>query len=182
MPHRHRRERKHLTPDPEPWEKARRPPSARPRHESAAPEDASDPAQQSAAIAAESWGEVVEVCPDDSVDGDFNGQPELESLADTEEWEGVDALQGMEGRERELQRENSSAEEVLAEAVAARRSVLVERLDEASELGLAAVFEATIAATEPSAGASPVVLDEETLRDHLTLIDAAIDELERRSE
>jgi hypothetical protein len=163
-----------------PWKREEAMPRVKPRRRE--PEDERDPAQTSEPIDSESWGKIVEVCPDDSVDGDFNGQPELESLADTEQWEGVDALQGMEGREKELVREPHAAEEVLAEAVAARRSVLVERIDEASELGLAALFEATIAATEPSAGSSPVVLDEETLRDHLTLIDAAIDELERRSE
>lgn len=173
--------RSQLPPDPEPWESARRQPAERPRHEGAQPEDTDDPAQASEAIAAESWGEVIEVRPDDAVDGDFNGAPELEGIERTEKWEGVDALEGMEGLDAEMQRESSAPEEVLADAVAARRSVLVDRLDEARELGLGPVFEAAIAATEPTAGNTPTVLDEEVLRDQLASIDAALEQLESKS-
>lgn len=175
--------RKRRAPAPEPWEGARRRPAERPRHESAQPDprEESDPAQTSGAIAAESWGEVIEVCPDESVDGDFNGAPELESLDRTERWQGVDALEGMAGRDAELPSESSAPEEVLAEVVAARRSVLVERLDDAREVGLGPVFEAAIAVTAPVAGNTPIVVDDEVLRDQLAAIDAALEELEARS-
>jgi hypothetical protein len=166
--------------DPEPWE-GRRPPSERPRHERAQPEDPEDPAETSAAIAAESWGETVELRSGDSVDGDFNGAPELEALGRTDSWEGVDTLDAMEGREVEALRESTAAEEVLADAVADRRQVLAERLDEARELGLGAVFEAALAATEPSAATTPVVRDDDVLQQQLEQIDAALEQLELRS-
>jgi hypothetical protein len=182
MPRNHpkSRRRQRIVPprDPAPWENARRPPTDRPRHENAEPDD---PAQSGEAIAAESFGEVVEVCRDGTVDGDFNGNPELESLADTAEWEGVDALQGMKGREQELPRESRSATEVLADAVADRRRVLIERLDDARELGVGPVFEAVIASTDPSSGSRPIVSDDEVLRDQLELIDAALAQLEGKA-
>jgi hypothetical protein len=168
-------------PDPEPWKDARKPPAERPRHERAQPENPEDPAEASAAIAAESWGETVELRSTDSVDGDFNGAPELEALERTDAWEGVDMLDAMEGREVEEIRESTAAEEVLADAVAERRQVLVERLDEARELGLGAVFEAALAATESSAGNTPVVRDDEVLHQQLEQIDAALEQLELRS-
>jgi hypothetical protein len=167
--------------DPEPWDPVRKPPAARPRHEHAQPEDPEDPAEASAAIAAESWGEAIEVRADDGVDGDFNGAPELEALEQSKQWEGVDLLDAMEGREVEAVRETTAAEEVLAEAVAARRQVLLERLDEARELGLGAVFVAALAATEPTAGSTPVVRDDEVLHEQLEQIDAALEQLEERS-
>jgi hypothetical protein len=167
-------------PDPEPWE-GRRPPAERPRHERAQPEDPEDPAETSAAIAAESWGETVELRSGDSVDGDFNGAPELEALGRTDAWEGVDMLDAMEGREVEALRESTAAEEVLADAVADRRQVLVDRLDEARELGLGEIFEAALAATEPSAAATPVVRDDDVLQQQLEQIDSAIEQLELRS-
>ena len=169
-------------PDPEPWEEARRRPAERPRHESAQPEEsADDPAESSAAIAAESWGEVIEVAADETVDGDFNGAPELAGLEDTRNWEGSDALDAMRGAEAEAARENASAEEVLADVVAQRRQVLIGRLDEARAFGLEDVFENAIRATEPDAGSHPVVRDEDGVREELAQIDAAIEQLERRS-
>jgi hypothetical protein len=169
-----------MPPDSEPWGGRRRP-AERPRHEHAEPEDPSDPAETSAAIEAESWGEVVEVCGGETVDGDFNGSPELAALEKTRNWDGADVLEGMQGREADALRENKSAEEVLAEAVAARRQVVLERLDEARELGLGELFEAALKGTEPEAGDSPVVRDDDVLRDQLALIDSAIEQLERRS-
>jgi hypothetical protein len=165
-------------PDPEPWV-GRRPPSERPRHERAQPEDPDDPAETAAAIAAESWGETVELRGDESVDGDFNGAPELEAL--TEDPEGVDLLDAMEGREVEALRESTVAEEVLADAVADRRQVLLERLDEARELGLGEVFEAALAATERAAATTPMVPDDDVLQQQLAQIDAALEQLELRS-
>jgi hypothetical protein len=173
--------RRAAPPDPEPWDPVRKPLGERPRHEHAQPENPDDPAEASAAIAAESWGETVELRPEDTVDGDFNGAPELEALELSDEWEGVDALDAMEGREVEEIRESTAAEEILAEAVAARRQVLLERLDEARELGLGAVFEAALAATQPTAPNTPIVRDDETLHQQLGLIDAALEQLELRS-
>jgi hypothetical protein len=177
-----KRERKHLSADPEPWKGARRPPEDRPRHESAEPEDSSDPAQASGAIAAESWGEVIETCSDDMVDGDFNGSPERESLDRTQRWAGVDALQGMVGAESELPRESRTPAEVLADAIADRRSVLAARLDDARELGIGTIVESALASTEPAASHSSVTSDEDELRDQLALLDGALEELEGRSQ
>jgi len=168
-------------PDPEPWEEARRRPAERPRHESAQPDESDDPAESSAAIAAESWGEMIEVPADETVDGDFNGAPELAGLEDTRNWEGSDALDAMRGAEAEAARENASAEEVLADVVEQRRQVLIERLDEARAFGLEEVFENAIRASEPDAGSHPVVRDEDQVREQLAQIDAAIEQLERRS-
>jgi hypothetical protein len=159
----------------------RRRPADRPRREHAEPEDPSDPAETRAAIEAASWGEVVEVCGGETVDGDFNGSPELAALEKTRNWDGADVLEGMQGREADALRESTSAEEVLAEAVAARRQVVLERLDEARELGLGELFEAALKGTEPEAGDSPVVRDDDVLRHQLALIDSAIEQLERRS-
>ena len=71
--------------------------------------------------------------------------------------------------------------ELLAAVIAARRAVFLERLDEARELGLGAVFEAAIAATAPEAGNSSTVVDDDVLRDQLSAIDAALERLEARS-
>lgn len=169
-------------PDPEPWDEGRRGPGARPRHEAAEPEDSDDPAQATGAIAAESWGEIVEVEGDETVDGDFNGAPELAGLDETRAWEG-DALEAMEGGDAAEFREGGgrTAEEVLADVVADRRQVLVERLDEARELDLGELFEAALEASDPEGGESPVIPDDDVLREQLAQIDAAIEELERRS-
>jgi hypothetical protein len=168
-------------PDPEPWEAGRKPPSQRPRHENAQPDDPTDPADVAEAIEAESWGETVELRREETVDGDFNGAPELEAIERTENWEGVDTLDAMEGREVEEIRESTAAEEVLADAVADRRQVLAERLDEARELGLGALFEAALAATEPTNASTPLVRDDEVLHQQLAQIDAALEALELRS-
>src|SRR5262245_12169825 len=90
-------------PDPAPWEKARRPPRDRPRHE-AAEIESNDPAETSEAIEAEAWGEVVELPRDGTVDGDFNGAPELAAVEENAKWEGSDALDAMEGEASESQR------------------------------------------------------------------------------
>jgi hypothetical protein len=114
-----------------------------------------------------------------TVDDDFNGAPELESLADSQEMSGADALEGMEGR-NEAPHATANAADVLADAVAERRSVLIERIDEARALGLGAVFEATIAATDRDGDSRPVVTDKRLLREDLLLIDGALGQLERR--
>jgi hypothetical protein len=116
-----------------------------------------------------------------SVDGDFNGAPELASLDESKSWSGVDALEGMEGRDRERPERATTAADVLAEAVAVRRAVLIDRLDEARALGLGSVFQAILTATDRSGGSGPVVTDTQVLRENLELIDGALGELERKS-
>jgi hypothetical protein len=59
--------------------------------------------------------------------------------------------------------------------------VLLDRLDEARELGLGPEIEAVLNATDTDAAGTPVVRDEDVLRDQLVEIDAAIERLEQRS-
>jgi len=166
-------------PDPEPWEEARRDPASRPRHESAAPEDADDPDEASAAIAAESWGELVELESDETVDGDYNGAPELAGLDETRAWEG-DAVEAMEATSEEVRDEmRPGVEDQLLEELAERREILAERLDEARALGLGERFETALAVSDP--GERPVVPDPDELREELARIDAALEQLERRA-
>jgi hypothetical protein len=157
----------------------------RPRHENAVPED--DPAETGAgveAIDAASFGEIVEIPEGGSVDGDFNGAPELAGLVETQSWEGSDALDAMQGRGPDalLARAEALPEEILEDVVADRRALLIERLDEARELGLDGVFESVAEATEPRAGSGPLVADRDELVGRLEQIDAAIEEIELRIE
>lgn len=135
-------------------------------------------------IDAASWGEIAEVDPGETVDGDFNGAPELAGLEDTQRWEGSDVLDAMQGTEPDarLAADEPLAEEMLEDLVADRRALLLERLDEARELGLGALFEAVASATEPRGGSGPVVADADVLRGRLEQIDAAIEEIELRIE
>jgi hypothetical protein len=151
----------------------------RPRHENAEPED---PAERGSAIDAASFGEIVEVPSGETVDGDFNGAPELAGLADTHRWEGGDALDAMQGAgpDARLAGDEATSAEVLEDLVADRRSMLIERLDEARELGLGELFEAVAAATEPRSGSGALVVDDDELRGRLAQIDAAIEEIELR--
>jgi hypothetical protein len=168
-------------PDPEPWDDARRPPSERPRHESAVPSP-DDEAETAEAIDAEAWGETVELSRrSGTVDGDYNGAPELEALEENVAWEGSDALDGMEGSASEQIRleDEPSVEEDLADRVAERREMLSARLDEARALGLEVIVETALAATDPASGGAPVVLDDDVLRDRIRVLEAATDELER---
>ena len=55
-------------------------------------------------IDAASWGEIAEVDPGETVDGDFNGAPELAGLEDTQRWEGSDVLDAMQGTEPDARR------------------------------------------------------------------------------
>jgi hypothetical protein len=64
--------------------------------------------------------------------------------------------------------------------VAARAQMLAERLQEARELGLDGLVQEALAGSRPAPG-DPVVSDDDVLRDRLALLDAAIEELERRS-
>jgi len=161
-------------PDPEPWEH-RRSPAERPRHENAVAEDAEDPAETSAAIDAASWGEVVEVNRGDTVDGDFNGAPQLEGLSEVSEG-GADALDAMEGPDAEAMRRRDVPvpEQRLADWVADRLEVLAERTDEARELGLGDLVDAVLAGSAQGSG-----VDE--LRELLARIDAALEQVEVRT-
>jgi len=161
-------------PDPEPWEH-RRSPAERPRHENAVAEDADDPAETSAAIDAASWGEVVEVNRGDTVDGDFNGAPQLEGLSEVSEG-GADALDAMEGPDAEAMRRRDVPvpEQRLADWVADRLEVLAERTDEARELGLGDLVDAVLAGSAQGSG-----VDE--LRELLARIDAALEQVEVRT-
>jgi hypothetical protein len=118
----------------------------------------------------------------ETVDGDFNGAPALAGVLDSEQWEGSDALDAMQGVEPDarLASDEPLAEEMLEDLVADRRTLLLERLDEARELGLGDLFDEVAAATDPTAGADPAIVDADVLRDRVQRIDAAIDELERR--
>jgi hypothetical protein len=120
----------------------------------------------------------------ETVDGDFNGAPALAGVLDSERWEGSDALDAMQGVEPDarLATDEPLAEEMLEDLVADRRTLLLERLDEARELGLGELFDEVAGATDPSAGADPAVADADVLRERIQRIDAAIDELERRIE
>jgi hypothetical protein len=170
-----------LPADSEPWD-PRRPPKDRPRHERAEPEDPSDPAEVAAAIAAEAWGEVVELRPGDDVDGDFNGAPELAALEETREGDGADALDEMEGADARALRESEfpNKAETLEDLVAARSQVLAGRLEEARELGIEELVQEALAGSRP-AGGDPVVSDDGVLREQLARLDEAIEVLERRS-
>ena len=120
----------------------------------------------------------------ETVDGDFNGAPALAGVLDSERWEGSDALDAMQGVEPDarLATDEPLAEEMLEDLVADRRALLLERLDEARELGLGDLFAEVAEATDPAAGADPAVADADVLRERIQRIDAAIDELERRIE
>jgi hypothetical protein len=88
----------------------------------------------------------------------------------------------MQGREPDarLAGDEPLPEEMLEDLVADRRALLIERLDEARELGLGDVFEAVAIATEPKGGGGPLVADADELRGRLEQIDAAIEEIELR--
>ena len=87
-----------------------------------------DEAETSEPIEAESHGLVVEV--DESVDGDYNGAPELAGLDETREWTGADALDAMRGREAQaVNRGDDAPEAELATRLEEMRSEIVERLD-----------------------------------------------------
>jgi hypothetical protein len=169
-------------PDPEPWGHRARP-GERPRHESAEPEDPDDPTETSAAIDAESWGEIVEVAAGDTVDGDFNGAPELAGIEHARARDGADVLDVMEGRDARAQRDDEapSGEERIEDLIADRRQVLIERLDEARELDLGSLFESVIAASARKSGEMPIVSDPDALRACLARLEDAIEELETRS-
>jgi hypothetical protein len=133
-------------------------------------------------IDAARWGEIDEIDPGETVDGDFNGAPALAGVEETQRWEGSDVLDAMRGAEPDarLAADEPVPEEMLEDLLADRRALLLERLDEARELGLGGLFEEVAFATEPLGGSGPVVADADVLRGRLEQIDAAIEEIELR--
>jgi hypothetical protein len=151
-----------------------------PPDQSVETESPDDQGMTTESIDAEALGDA-ESSRDSTVDGDFNGSPELEAFEENVAWEGSDALDGMEGSASEQVRlgDEPTIEETLADRVAERRELLSARIDEARTLGVDATVEAALAATNPAAGGAPVVLDDDILRDRIRVLEAAIDDLER---
>ena len=126
--------------------------------------------------------EIVELARSGTVDGDFNGAPDLASVEESRVWEGrdaVDAAERTEAGEPGCASEPSDTAD-LADRVAQRREMVRERLDEARALGAGDAFEAALAATTPSATGAPDPLDADVLLEQLHLLDDAIERLERR--
>jgi hypothetical protein len=93
-----------------------------------------DEALESEPVEAETYGEVVELGPGETVDGDWNGAPELAGLDESREWTGVDALAGMRGPD--AQETDRSDDQPVARAAATlerERRELVERLESLRE-------------------------------------------------
>jgi hypothetical protein len=130
----------------------------------------------------EDWGDVVEIARSGTVDGDYNGAPDLAAVEESRSWEGrdaVDAAERAEAGEPGCASEPSDTAD-LADRVAQRREMVRERLDEARALGVGDAFETALGATTPSATGAPDPLDHEVLLDQLQMLDAAIELLERR--
>jgi hypothetical protein len=130
----------------------------------------------------EYWGEVGDAVRSGTVDGDFNGAPDLASVEESRAWEGrdtVDAAERTEAGDPGCASEPSDTAD-LADRVAQRREMVRDRLDEARMLGVGDAFETALAATTPGASGAPDPLDPEVLLDQLRLLDAAIEQLERR--
>jgi DnaK suppressor protein len=96
-----------------------------------APPPRPNEAETSEPIEAEAYGEIIEVPPDATVDGDYNGAPELAGLAETHQWEGVDALDALRGAD--AQSTNVADDDPAAErayGLHERRAEILERLEE----------------------------------------------------
>ncbi len=117
----------------------------------------------------------------ESVDGDYNGAPELASVEESAAWQGSDTVDAAErsaqGDEHPPEPDSVAAD--LANRVAERRETVRARLDEARELGLAELFVSALAVSQPGAGGAPDPYDEDVLRDQIRLLDAAVAALER---
>ena len=114
------------------------------------------------------------VVPSETVDGDFNGAPDLAGVEASQQWEASDVLDAMQGLE-------SGDDDGLAtwEAeVVARREVLIERMTEAQSVGLGELFETTALLTGPDDEGAPLVLDLDELQDRVARLDAALAALE----
>jgi hypothetical protein len=112
-----------------------------------------------------------------TVDGDFNGAPELAGVEASLEREAVDVVEAIEG-EAAREREDRPRAAVLAEQLRERRQILRERMPEARAAGLGDVFEAAAEASAPDAGDAPLLADEQDLRERLAQVDEALQQLE----
>jgi hypothetical protein len=128
---------------------------------------------------ADVYGKIIEVAADDGVDGDLNGAPELAGLEESRDWTGVDALDGMRGRDAQELNRSDDAPLVEKMAVLERlRGELVERL---AALGreLPERVIASEAETVPEDGAEALT-DAAAIADELTDKIRRIDEAVRR--
>src|SRR5262245_55778154 len=92
----------------------------------------------------EDWDEMGEIARAGTVDGDFNGSPDLASVEQGRAWEGrdaVDAAERTEAGEPGCANEPSDTAD-LGDRVAQRREMVRTRLDEAHTLGVGDTFEA----------------------------------------
>jgi DnaK suppressor protein len=129
------------------------------------------------------YGDVVKVSDDESVDGDLNGAPDLAGVRDSEEWDGVDALDALHGAGAA---QRSQATELPPDA--ARRDTLerrrvetLERLEE-SRPGLALRDEGREGSLPPPRHPAELLGEPETvsaLEGQLARIDRALDRLEQ---
>ena len=133
-------------------------------------------------LAGDGWDDVTELARSGTVDGDFNGAPDLASVEESRVWEGRDAVDAAERTEAGDPGRASEPSDTadLADRVAQRREMVRARLDEARALGAGDAFEAALAATTPSATGAPDPLDPDVLLDQLRLLEGAIEQLERR--
>jgi hypothetical protein len=140
-----------------------------------------DLAEADAELQPEDPVDATEVPLSESVDGDYNGAPELASVEASANWQGSDTVDAAErsalGDEHPPEPESLAAD--LANIVTARRAAVCARLDEARAAGLEDTFASALAVSEPGAGGAPDPFDEDVLRDQIRLLDAAIAALER---
>jgi hypothetical protein len=133
-------------------------------------------------VDSDEWGDLVEGIRGETVDGDYNGSPDLASVEESRTWEGRDTVDAAErtaaGDPGRASVPSDAAD--LADRVAQRREMVRERLEEARALGAGDAFEAALAASTPSATGAPDPLDAEVLLRQLDMLDAAIARIERR--
>jgi hypothetical protein len=129
-------------------------------------------------VIAAAWGDRADGPAVETVDGDYNGAPELAGLDESRDWEAADVLDAMEGAEAGQQRDEPPLAVRLEEQVEERRLVLLERMAEAEAVGLGTIFAVAAAESAPDEGGAPLVADESVLRDRLTQIDRALELLE----
>lgn len=115
--------------------------------------------------------------PGETVDGDFNGSPELAGVEASQDWEGADVVEMMERTTSTTARDDQPQQDLLEEEVAARREVLLARTPDARALGLGELFErAAVLSASDQDGA--LVTDDRVLRERIAVLDAALSELE----
>jgi hypothetical protein len=126
-------------------------------------------------VDSDEWGDLVEGIRGETVDGDYNGSPDLASVEESRTWEGRDTVDAAErtaaGDPGRASVPSDAAD--LADRVAQRREMV-------RALGAGDAFEAALAASTPSATGAPDPLDAEVLLRQLDMLDAAIARIERR--